>query len=460
MKKVLFITYQYPPCASSGVFRTIRFIKYLPDFGWEPIVLSIKQNYYGQGIPFDENLIQENSYLKKIKCYRTKTLPDSDRMIVFYNKYKDHYKVKKTANVANEELKRENISKRIKDIVTLSLTIPDKQNGWVPYAVIQGLDIVKKGKPDILYASGRPWSAFLIGAALKKITGKPLVIDFRDPWVDNPYKEYKYKIFRKINSWLEKYCIKSSNFVVANTEPLRKVFLSKYPDILPNKVITITNGYDDTEFGFLSDNRKDKLKNNSITITHVGSLYSKRNPENFIIALSLLIKKGLINKNKISLKFIGKVKDLDIKKIAEKEGMEEVIKSIGHLPKKEALLQSYESDILLLIQPDTKLQIPAKLFEYIRLKKNIFAICGKGATKDVILANNFGTVADYDNIDDIEKKFYSLFQKLANSRCLENQPAKSKDSKNAFIQFDSKVLTKELATIFSRLAESHSYEEN
>ena len=128
---------------------------------------------------------------------------------------------------------------QIKDTITDLLALPDTEIGWLPSSVRAGLKIIKTHNIDVIYVTGGPWTSLLIAAMLKKLTRKPLVLDFRDPWVTNPIFLIKSTLSRKIESFLERNVVTSADHIVTNTEELRQDFLNRYSFLTPDRLTTI-----------------------------------------------------------------------------------------------------------------------------------------------------------------------------------------------------------------------------
>jgi len=333
---------------------------------------------------------------------------------------------------------------RLKDAVTLAGIIPDKHNSWLPNAFFRGLMAIRAERPAALYASGPPFTTFLIGYLLKRFTGLPLVIDFRDPWLDNPYNGYQFSFERAVNALLESKCVSKADRIISTTDALKFALQQRYPFRRVESFVTITNGYDEDDFKKVFGARGRRGENAPLTISHIGTMYSKRRPHEFLQALSSLISCGAIDRDQLVIRFIGTIDD---------SGIEESIAGIpnsprvvftGHVRKEDALILGYESDGLLLIQPGTALQIPAKLFEYIRLQVPIFAVSGPGATRDFVEKNNFGVVAMDHDVVDISKKFYLFYQQLLERAPLSNSHPSWIRGENES-RFEARHLTAKLA---------------
>ncbi|MCK4996012.1 MAG: glycosyltransferase, partial [Thermoplasmatales archaeon] len=240
MKKVLMISYSFPPIAGGGVFRTLKFVKFLPNFGYDSVVLSVKKSKFKD---FDETLL--NAIPSTTNVYRAKNIESKIYRYAgsfFHINYKWYQ-------------------------------IPDVFITWLPFALNKAKYIVKKEKPSVIYSTSPPATSHIIAMLLKKKTKLPWVADFRDPWTDNFIIKYPTKFHRKLEEKLEKKVLKLADKVILNTESNKDALLKKYPDINKEKFIVITNGYDLDDFENI-----ELSKTNNFTIASVGSFYDEMNP--------------------------------------------------------------------------------------------------------------------------------------------------------------------------------------
>lgn len=447
MKKVLMIAYYFPPCGESGVYRTLRFIKYLPQYQWQSIILTILEDQYESYNTLDPTLI--NQIPKEVEIYRTSTFNLLKTLIELRNRIKGIFLVHKDkeASLSSEcrfisQETKPTIIKRIKDNISSFLSFPDKQIGWFPFAVLTGRRLIKKKQINLIYSVGTPWTSHLIGYFLKKVTKKPWVVDFRDPWTQNPWRE-KYSPFReKLEEIAEYKILKLADRIITNTEALRRDFIGRYNKLPEDKFMTITNGFEPSEFEKIARG-KNKWKNKFI-ITHTGSLYGKRSPINLLKAISELIREGKIKEYEIQINFVGTIDErYQIEKIIANLNIKKVVNLVGYVSHKECIDYIINSDILLLIQPATKLQIPAKVFEYIGAQIPIFALATEGATAELILKENLGLVTDPNNMNTIKEKLYSFFNNFKKGNLNYNR--------NVSHKYEASVLTGKLAQVFDNL---------
>ncbi|NIA09570.1 MAG: glycosyltransferase [Nitrospiraceae bacterium] len=411
LKKVLFIAYQIPPIGGAATQRHIRFLTRLPALDWHPVVLTVDPAYCEEYYPKDETLL--SLLPSDIPIYRTKSFNPMDRLL----KIKASIRRGRGDIAARDRPAASNSCHSspcgnpvqfCKDIVTEIFRIPDRQIGWYLFAVLTGIRIIRKEEIRVIYSSGNPWTSHLVGMSLAKLSRLPWVADFRDPWTGNPYKKGRTGFIQKIEQEMEKRVVASASFVIANTRALRQQFIDSYPSVDPRKFVHISNGYLAELFQDLPQEKEDSR----MIISHVGTLYSHRSPLPLLKAVSRLKKLSVLTRENFLLRFIGVVGVPGVNEdFLKKLEIDDVVKFVGPVSHSRALSYLACSDVLLIIQPGTRLQIPSKLFEYIAVRKAIFAITGPGATADIIHEEGLGEVAAPEDIDDIVIKLQQLHQK-------------------------------------------------
>jgi len=441
LKKVLFIAYQIPPIGGAATQRHIRFLTRLPALDWHPVVLTVDPACCEEYYPKDETLL---SFLPSdIPIYRTKSFNPMDRLLKIKASMRrgcGDIAVRDRPAVGNSchSSPYRNPVQFCKDIVTEIFRIPDRQIGWYLFAVLTGIRIIRKEEIKVIYSSGNPWTSHLVGMSLAKLSRLPWVADFRDPWLHNPYKEKRFAFIASIEKRMEKNVVKNASYVVANTRPLQKQFRVSYPQIDPGKFIHISNGYLASLFQNLQFKKNDKL-----VISHVGSLYSNRSPLPVLQAVANLKRAGLFSNDNFLLQFIGNISVSGVNQdLLLSMRIEDIVRFIPPVAHDKALNYMAGSDVLLIIQPATKLQVPAKIFEYIAVGKTIFAITGEGATADLVKHENLGIVANPENIEEIENKLRFLQQEYEKGILNEFYHKYSQE------KFESIPLTQKLVQLF------------
>ena len=437
-KKVLIIAYFFPPIGGGGIQRTIKFVKYLPDFNWEPIVLTIKN---GLWISEDDSLIKDLP--KSLKTYRTNCFG-----IKLYFKYLSKYS-SNTKSIYDDWNILRKINKNILRII-YNLLLPDFATGWYFNVKKVGIEIINFNDIDLIYTTSPPFSEHLIGWVLKRKTKKKWIADFRDSYVSDPNITNDNigtarRIIRRI---YEKKVILNSDLIITATDPIRQDFLNRYHSNIPeSKIITITNGFDKTDFENLPKiNRTDKL-----TITYTGSFQGKRTPYFFLESLILLVRENENMKNNIHIRFIGEFTQYD-KKLFSNTIIKDMIEVVEYVPYKNSLAYQCNSDINLLIISARKEEggdqiFTGKIFEYIFAGKPIFALVPDGIAKNLIISEKLGVTADPNDIIEIKSKLLYIYG-LWKKKQLSIVP-----NPDLIKKYERRELTRMLSNSFNKLVE-------
>ncbi|MBE0596682.1 MAG: glycosyltransferase [Desulfuromonadales bacterium] len=389
--RVLFLAYYFPPDSSSGSFRPLFFANHLTRMGVDVHVLTAKVEDYLCEQTVDEKLLSTLS--KQVRVTRCGVQRPREAVIAFRDRLMR--KRSSSRNGATNQVagatSRQGASRlqKLKDTATDLLATPDPQVGWIPDCVRRGKEIIGKEKFDLIFATGGPWSGLVAAARLKKASGLPLVLDFRDPWYSNPAAAGRAKICRRIDLALEKYVMNSADAIIANTEELRADFLKRFPQLSGDQVVAITNGFEDYLPALARPSGR------PLTLTHTGALYFSRNPLPLLQAAADLITSGRIGKGDFRLQFVGgiQVDDSRVSDLLSSEALTGVVDVVARVPYAESLRYTQEADALLLIQPDFPLQVPRKLFEYMAAQKPLFCIAERpSATGNLVEENGLGYV--------------------------------------------------------------------
>ena len=399
MKKVLIVTYYWPPAGGPGVQRVLKFVKYLPKFGWQPIILTVANGEYPA---IDKSL--EKNIPQECKVFKTKT---REPMAL----YKQFLGMKKNDRIPTAVLVDSNpsIKKRFANWVRLNLFIPDAKIGWKKFAVKEGMKIIKNEKPDLIFSSSPPPTVHLIASELAGKSKLKWIADFRDPWTDIHYYEDQPRltIVKSIDKKYESKVLNKADKVTCISKLDIELDFAKKTD--KEKCINIPNGYDENDFDELNLFNTPTKK---FTILHLGAINKERNPEKFFEAVSLLYKKGIINKENFQITFVGNI-DPVVMTSVEKNEIWELVTYVDYLPHKEALQYTDRANVLLLLVTQSEKNrriLPGKTFEYMRTGKFIIALGPEdGEVARIISETNTGIVIDYSNEEKIrqiiEKKF-------------------------------------------------------
>ncbi|MGH7767346.1 MAG: glycosyltransferase [Candidatus Binatia bacterium] len=275
-------------------------------------------------------------------------------------------------------------------------SFPDPQCFWLRPAVRWLSRIPTNEYPDVVFATGGPWTSLLVGQALARRFRVPFVADFRDPWTCNPYLEVRSPFLFHKAAQLERSVYQAAARVIANTAELCSKLRSDHSD-LGKKFITITNGFDTDTCNLAADECNPRqgvhaASNLVIELCHFGSVYGNRNPASLLQAVKELIDEDRIGRNRLRIRFVGawEVKDPSCESLARDLEQVGVIRREAPVPHDECVRQMMAAEILLILQPASPLQIPAKIYEYIATGRPLLVIGGEGATVQLVDKHRLG----------------------------------------------------------------------
>ncbi|HHE54220.1 MAG TPA: glycosyltransferase [Caldithrix abyssi] len=422
-KNILFLTINFPPNPSVGTKRVAKILKYIDHSKFNFSVLTLKEEYYNQEL--GQLMGNQDKIPSTVKVFRTHK---SDLTHIFTylkkgiglifkrnkasaksNKSTENKKLNKSSKLTNPGWK-DQIINSLRSFFFAFFEFPDKYIGWLPHALAEGVRIIRHEKIDIILTTAPPHSAFIIAMLLKKLMHKKLVLDFRDPWTISRWD--KGNIFRYwAERTVEKICVKSADHLFFVTPKMRDEYLKLYKDLPAEKFNLFFNGFDPDDFIVDQEAQQPEKKHLAFRFVHLGTLYKRRNPEPLVIAIKNLAQKDLIAPRQVVFEFIGSVVT-ELKFIYQKVKELQVEDYVVFKPPvsfNESIATMFQADALLLIQPDTDLQIPAKLFEYIYTGKPILAIAEENsATHQVLAEGNLGILAPSKNIDAIEQAVLNI----------------------------------------------------
>ncbi len=381
MKKVLFITYFWPPSGKASLHWPLKMIKYLPENGWEPSVLTVDEDTFYQK---DESLLKEIA--SDLKVIKTGTIEPFNIYRKFLGKKKDE------PLVASESMSQSkgSFNHKLSLWIRMNLFVPDARVGWYFPGVREGKKFISKNKIDAIISNGPPHTSHLLGRRLSSLFNIPHIPVFIDPWTDIVYyQDYKRtKLTQEIDKYLEKNVLKKAGEIVFVTETMKNDYIKKYP-ATKDKSHVLYWGYNEDDFDEIK-NEVNNSKSDEEIIAHAGNMYDYNSPVSFFE----YIKDEINNGRKIKIKFIGTVspKTNEIIKDLSLSGNTEYI---GFLPYKQMLIELLKSDVLMMMVNE-KRHVPGKLFEYLRTGKPILAFGNDNQEVKIILEKaNAGMIFNY-----------------------------------------------------------------
>lgn len=418
MKRVLFISYYWPPSGKATLHWPLYVMKHLPEFGWSTSVLTVDEDIFS---------FKDKSLFKDI---HPETEVIKSRTYEPFEVYKKFLGKDKSAPlVASETISKENksLNHLISVWIRMNLFIPDARAGWYFPAVKKASEYLAKNKIDAIVSVGPPHTVQLIGKKLSKRFNIPFVPVFIDPWTDIIYyKEHKRSLItKKIDNALEKSVIEHASHVVFVTETMQKDFIKKYP-LAENKSSVLYWGYNEEPF----ENAEPYDWNESAKILiHAGNIFDYQNPVNFWKQIAEKNKSG----EKIKIKFIGTVSPV-IKRTITETGLADVTEYLGFLSYEEMISRLMSADYLMVCATEPR-HVPGKLFEYLRAGKPIIAFGEDNFEVEKILQqSNAGMLFRYDENGN---KFFDSAESF-------------KTNQNYIRQFDRKKIAGDLSILLNK----------
>lgn len=459
-RKVLMISYIFPPLGSGANQRTVRFVKYLSHFGWTPIVLTVRNGYYRFRDDYFLKIIPEN-----VKIYRAFSLeqgrfeqfvrmvksvlksmintllgkkPRSDTSdygttpSVVINNNKSVYKYIYTGMIS--------LYLYLLKIFSKYVLIPDEKVGWIPFALLKGLKIIYKERPSIIWANADRPSGLVVGVLLKMITGRKLVLNFSDPWILNPYYRFGRKSFRsRVESVLERLVIRGADRIVFANHSIQLDYEKVYQDD-SSKFITVQNGYDPDEF----DGMPSRSNYNKFILTYCGSLQFFHSPKPLFQALEGLLDKFPWLQSTLLIRFVGRI-DSENLHYFESFNYKNILHLTGLVSYKEGMKYIFNSDVCIAFTGNEyTCEVPGKIFEYMAAKKPILIISQEGPAAELVEKLKVGVRVRPDNIKSIQSAILELMEKI-------DSQSYYKDKDKLIENYSRKSQTGELAACFDSL---------
>ena len=422
-KKALIITYYWPPAGGPGVQRWLKFVKYLPEFGVDPVVYCPENPSY----PIADLQLEDEV---------------SNTVTVLKQPINEPYKFanllsKKSSKTISSGIipkkKKQSLIERLLLYVRGNFFIPDARKGWVKPSVAYLSEYIKNEGIETIITTGPPHSLHLIGLQLKAQLNVKWIADFRDPWTTIGYhKDLKLtKSSIQKHELLEQNVLQSANQIIVTSTVTKQEFALK----TQQPITVITNGYDTYAI-------ERPEKDQRFTIAHIGSLLSERNPTQLWDALRELIAENEAFKTAFQLNLIGVVSD-DVLQTLSSYQLDDYVNVVGYVNHEEAMQFQMQSQVLLLIEIDSQVSkaiIPGKLFEYMVSSTPILAIGPQESdVEDIIKTTNTGHYFYYNEKQQIKSQILLYFNAYK-TNSLQTQPI-------GLQKYSRRELTKTLAQL-------------
>ncbi|MEO5907483.1 MAG: glycosyltransferase [Saprospiraceae bacterium] len=408
-KRALFITYYWPPAGGIGVLRCLKIIKYIREFGWEPVIYTASDAQYPS---FDYT--NEKDIPAGVEVLKRPIIEP----FIFYKLITGRKKNTPLPNVFNTSEVETGIIHEFSVWVRSNFFIPDARALWIKPSVKFLLQYLQSNPVDVIFTDGPPHTNTMIGYYISEKTGIPWLADFQDPWTQVDY----YKLLKltkradKKHHHLEKLVLKKADKITIVSqnwkEELEKIG-AKNVDVIPW-------GYDDADF----ENLPPIEKSNKLLVTHLGQMGSDRNPKLLFKAIAQLAGENQAFRKSIDIRLIGVV-DKSVRDAIQEYEVGEYVNVQSQINRKESLMIMKQSQILLLLlneAENAKGRIPGKLFEYMRSRRPILAFGPEDSDVEKILEEtNAGILIQYEDFPVILETLNVLFEKFRLNQLQDNE---------------------------------------
>jgi glycosyltransferase involved in cell wall biosynthesis len=391
--RILVVTAAFPPDGAVGGLRTLRLLKHLARTGSDAQVLTICPDTYRAGTVIDAELLSQVP--EGVRIVRARAVRPIDWLAARLRRSPIRRSGAKAhpLNGPAGGARASAVSVAIRSLQRVCdavLTLPDREAGWILPAMVRGWASVRAyGRPDVIYSSGPPYSAHVVAACLASLMRRPWIADFRDPWARAPWRDDRFRFEKRAWSILERWVVNQANAVVFVTETNRADFAAHYGETIARRFHVVPNGCDLGDFERLVPGPS----SDRFVLLHAGSLYGARDPSPLLRAIADAVASGTIDARGFRMRLIGRVgvPGVDLHGMVRNLGIEAIVEVIPHMPRRMVLQQMLDASALLIVQPVTKVSVPAKLYEYLAAGRPILALAEPdGATAAVVAESGAG----------------------------------------------------------------------
>ena len=386
MRRVLIFAYYFPPMGLSGVQRITKLIKYLPSFGWNATVITVKPGGY---FAFDETLMEEIE-TSGARVIRTSSF-DPTRL----------YGKKQTVNMPQEG------KRRMFSNLSQFLLVTDNKIGWLPFAVGAGKDACRKKKHDLLFATAPPYTGMMAAKRLQDITGLPLVLDLRDDWMDNPRHVYPTAIHRKVSQYFEKKTFSNARHIFCINENIRQNVLKRTSGSQAGSFVSvIPQGFDPADFKTSA-----AVDDKRLTLLYTGIFNDVQTPDYLLRALSNQLDSFPDQRKDWNVIFAGLMPDQS-RSLISQLGLDDVVRYKGYVAHQEVTALQQKAHVLWMTigtRRGAESISTGKLFEYFGASKPVLGLVPEGTAREHLLEYKASYLASPANIAEVQHQLSRIY---------------------------------------------------
>jgi glycosyltransferase involved in cell wall biosynthesis len=404
MKPVLLVTYYYPPSSAVGAVRPSKFADHLPAFGWHPTILTAsapsREAHGNVRERRDERGDSGNGGMRPIVSYAA----EWPHPLKAYERLRERAAAK--LGRAQEHAAKIVVPYTqcyaparggLKRWLLALLWLPDRETAWLVPAVLRGLREIRRSGIQHVITTGPPFTCHLVGLILKQLAGVRWIADFRDPWS----VRHKFPIFRngvtdRVETRLIALVMRRADLILSVTPAMTEEAKKEHTDIPTERFQTLISGFDPADFTGLHWSRPYP---DPVVFSYFGTFYHGRTPEPFLGALKSLLDDGSLKPQDVRVRFVGQVSLADgqpVQEMVRLLGLDGLVSLHTSVPRREALKQTLESHVVLVLDERHPIQIPLKLYDAIAAGVTVFNVGSGGAAADVLRQTGRGLAVSYE----------------------------------------------------------------
>jgi len=388
MHKVLVISYYFPPMGLSGVQRTLKFVKYLKNYNWEPTVITTgKVAYFAHDDSLQKELAETG--------VRVIRVAGSDPNSILSKKG--------TVKLPSEFIR--NTFNKLSQI----FFIPDNKNSWSKKAFKKATELIASEHFDCVFITGPPFSQFDAFSSLKKKYNIPIVLDYRDLWYESYFAFYPTPFHKRIHKKKEYQALKAADLIIVTNRKLKEKLLSSFQFLTFNDIVIIPHGYDIQDFEGISAQPKPQ---NKMVLMYSGIFMVYSTPKYFLKAFKQLSIERTDIASNIELQFVGFLRE-ENKKLIRKLNLQTFVKDHGYVSHTESISKLKSADVLWFMvgkRKNIEAILPGKVYEYIGSKKPLIASVPDGAAKLAVTEYKASFITEPDNIEQIKNTIIEVYK--------------------------------------------------
>jgi len=395
-RKILLVSYYFPPLGGVGAFRAVKLARYLPRFGWRPTVLTLRTPYYYCIDPTLERELGEG-----VRVVRTESA-DPFRL---FGRLRPPPKEGAADGTRRDPLFGR-LTRWAKSVNTWFF-VPDNSIGWFPFAARAAERVVREEGIDLVYSINVPQTCHLIGRAAKRRTGVAWVADFRDAWTANPDLPSPTSLHAKMNRALERSVLREADGIVSVNDTIRSILIEGAGGKEEARFLTVHNGYDPEDFAGLERKRFDRF-----TMVFVGTFHKRTDPRLLLAPYRECLRSGWIPRGTSRVVVVGAQSARTLEAVRAL-GLEEEVETTGFVAHRESLAWMVSADLLLQViapGPGSDQIVSGKLYEYMIAGPPVLTIGPEGEARRMVLDLRLGSAADVSRPEDVAEKLADAFR--------------------------------------------------